>query len=99
MDLSRCQRPSREGNCAAAAAARRLRDIILAHSDSLYFFLRRGEWSPDRAAKHLGWYCGLLDEPAADSPGSEMGAESTADSSAHALKHFEEWVSEAAVAA
>src|SRR5213082_1665092 len=40
-----------------------LRDIILAHLDSLYSFY--GEESGVRIArKHLGWYCELLDEPA-----------------------------------
>src|SRR5580700_9833061 len=74
-----------------------LRDIILAHLDSLYFFY--GEESGVRIArKHLGWYCGLLDEPA-EIRRDLMGAESTAAQFAHALKHFEEWVSEAAVAA
>ena len=74
-----------------------LRDIILAHLDSLYFFY--GEESGVRIArKHLGWYCGLLDEPA-QIRRDLMGAESTAAQFAHALKHFEEWVSEAAAAA
>ena len=74
-----------------------LRDIILAHLDSLYFFY--GEESGVRIArKHLGWYCGLLKEPA-QIRRDVMGAASTAAQFAHALKHFEEWVSEAAVAA
>ena len=74
-----------------------LRDIILAHLDSLYFFY--GEESGVRIArKHLGWYCGLLDDPA-EIRRDLMGAASTAAQFAHALKHFESWVSEAAVAA
>ena len=74
-----------------------LRDIILAHLESLYSFY--GEESGVRIArKHLGWYCELLDEPA-QIRGELMGAANTVVQFAHALKHFEEWVSEAAVAA
>ena len=74
-----------------------LRDIILAHLDSLYFFY--GEESGVRIArKHLGWYCGLLDEPA-ESRRELLGAANTAAQFAHALKHFENWVNEAAMTA
>ena len=74
-----------------------LRDIILAHLDSLYVFY--GEESGVRIArKHLGWYCGLLDEPA-QTRRELMGAASTAVQFAQALRHFEDWVSAAAVAA
>src|SRR5205807_2379800 len=49
-----------------------LRDIILAHLDSLYSFY--GEESGVRIArKHPGWYCELLDEPA-QIRGELMGA-------------------------
>src|SRR5256714_11319006 len=74
-----------------------LRDIILAHLDSLYFFYGEESGVP-MARKHLGWHCGLLDEPAGIRPGPMWGA-STAAQFAHALKHFEDWVSEAAAAA
>jgi tRNA-dihydrouridine synthase B len=74
-----------------------VRDIILAHLDSLYFFY--GEESGVRIArKHLGWYCELLDEPAQVRQ-ELMGAASTAAQFAHALKHFGNWVVEAALAA
>jgi tRNA-dihydrouridine synthase B len=74
-----------------------VRDIILAHLDSLYFFY--GEETGVRIArKHLGWYCELLDEPALVRR-ELMGAADTAAQFAHALKHFGEWVSEAALAA
>jgi len=74
-----------------------VRDIILTHLDSLYFFY--GEESGVRIArKHLGWYCELLDEPAQVRQ-ELMGAASTAAQFAHALKHFGDWVVEAALAA
>ena len=74
------------------------RDIILAHLDSVYSFY--GEETGVRIArKHLGWYCGqLLEEPGAVRP-VLMGAENTAAQFAQALKHFDAWVGEAAVAA
>jgi len=73
-----------------------VRDIILTHLDSLYFFY--GEESGVRIArKHLGWYCELLDEPAQVRQ-ELMGAASTAAQFAHALKHFGDWVVGAAVA-
>jgi tRNA-dihydrouridine synthase B len=75
-----------------------VRDIILAHLDSVYCFY--GEETGVRIArKHLGWYCGqLLGEPAAVRR-NLMGAVNTAAQFAQALKHFDEWVGEAAVAA
>jgi len=75
-----------------------LRDIILAHLDSVYSFY--GEETGVRIArKHLGWYCGqLLDEPVSVRR-DLMGAASTTAQFAQALKHFDEWVGEAAVAA
>jgi len=75
-----------------------LRDIILAHLDSVYGFY--GEETGVRIArKHLGWYCGqLLDEPVSVRR-NLMGAANTAAQFAQALKHFDEWVGEAAVAA
>ena len=75
-----------------------LRDIILAHLDSLYVFY--GEESGVRIArKHLGWYCEQLLSNPAPVRRDLMGAQSTAAQFAHALKHFENWVSEAATAA
>ena len=75
-----------------------VRDIILAHLDSVYCFY--GEESGVRIArKHLGWYCGqLLGEPTAVRR-NLMGAVNTAAQFAQALKHFDEWVGEAAVPA
>ena len=74
-----------------------LRDIILAHLDSLYVFY--GEEHGVRIArKHLGWYCELLDEPV-EIRRELMGAASTVVQFAQALKHLEQWVSSAALAA
>ena len=74
-----------------------LRDIILAHLDSLYFFY--GEETGVRIArKHLGWYCELLDEPARVRRDFFQAA-STAAQFAYALEAFGQWVSAAAVAA
>jgi tRNA-dihydrouridine synthase B len=75
-----------------------VRDIILTHLDSLYSFY--GEENGVRIArKHLGWYCEqLLDSPA-QVRGYLMAAESTTVQFAHAVKHFADWVSQAAVAA
>ena len=75
-----------------------VRDIILAHLDSLYVFY--GEETGVRIArKHLGWYCEQLLESPAQARGDLMGAQSTAAQFAHAVKYLEAWVSEAAVAA
>jgi tRNA-dihydrouridine synthase B len=74
-----------------------LRDIILAHLDSLYCFY--GEESGVRIArKHLGWYCELLDDPA-QVRRDLLGAASTAAQFAQADKHLQDWVGKAAVAA
>jgi tRNA-dihydrouridine synthase B len=74
-----------------------VRDIILAHLDSVYRFY--GEETGVRIArKHLGWYCGqLLGEPA-PARRDLLGAPDTAAQFAQALKHFDEWVDEAALA-
>jgi tRNA-dihydrouridine synthase B len=75
-----------------------VRDIILAHLDSLYVFY--GEESGVRIArKHLGWYCRQLFGSPAQIHRELMGAPSTAVQFAHAVKHFDEWVSAAAVPA
>ena len=52
-----------------------VRDIILAHLDSLYLFY--GEETGVRIArKHLGWYCEqLLTIPGAGPPGSDGSRE------------------------
>ena len=75
-----------------------VRDIILAHLDSLYLFY--GEETGVRIArKHLGWYC----EQLLKFPGAVrrelMAAADTAAQFARAVKHFDDWVSEAAQAA
>jgi tRNA-dihydrouridine synthase B len=75
-----------------------LRDIILAHLDSLYVFY--GEEHGVRIArKHLGWYCELLDGPVVEIRRELMGAANTAVQFAQALMHLEQWVSSAAMAA
>jgi tRNA-dihydrouridine synthase B len=75
-----------------------VRDIILAHLDSLYLFY--GEESGVRIArKHLGWYCEQLLRFPAQVRRELMGAANTATQFAHAVKHFDDWVSEAATAA
>jgi tRNA-dihydrouridine synthase B len=75
-----------------------VRDIILAHLDSLYLFY--GEETGVRIArKHLGWYCEQLLTFPARVRRDLMGAANTAAQFAHAVKHFDDWVSEAAVAA
>ena len=75
-----------------------VRDIILAHLDSLYFFY--GEECGVRIArKHLGWYCEQLLGSPAQVRRELMGAPNTSAQFAHAVKHFDDWVSEAAAAA
>ena len=75
-----------------------VRDIILAHLDSLYFFY--GEETGVRIArKHLGWYCEQLLESPAPVRRELMGAADTSAQFAHAVKHFEDWASAAAAAA
>jgi tRNA-dihydrouridine synthase B len=74
-----------------------LRDMILTHLDSVYSFY--GEETGVRIArKHLGWYCEqLLDDPA-QVRRELMGALSTAAQFAQALKHFDFWVGQGALA-
>jgi tRNA-dihydrouridine synthase B len=75
-----------------------VRDIILAHLHSLYLFY--GEDTGVRIArKHLGWYCEQLLKFPAQVRRELMGAANTAAQFAHAVKHFDDWVSEAAAAA
>jgi tRNA-dihydrouridine synthase B len=75
-----------------------VRDIILAHLDSLYSFY--GEESGVRIArKHLGWYCEQLLGNPVQARRELMGAADTSTQFAYALKHFAEWAGQAAVAA
>jgi tRNA-dihydrouridine synthase B len=76
-----------------------VRDIILAHLDSLYAFY--GEETGVRIArKHLGWYCEQCFRDSAHTARRDlMGAASTAAQFALAGKHFDEWADEAAWAA
>jgi tRNA-dihydrouridine synthase B len=75
-----------------------VRDIILAHLDSLYVFY--GEGTGVRIArKHLGWYCEQCFRDSAQVRRDLMGAASTAAQFALASKHFGEWAGEAAQAA
>ena len=68
-----------------------LRDIILAHLDSLYRFY--GEESGVRIArKHLGWYCAQLLEDPAPVRRELLAAADTAAQYAHAVRHLGEWV-------
>ena len=72
-----------------------LRDIILGHLDALYSFY--GEESGVRIArKHLGWYCEQLLGSPAEVRRDLMGAADTAAQFAHAVKHFDDWASQAA---
>jgi len=72
-----------------------LRDIILGHLDALYSFY--GEESGVRIArKHLGWYCEQLLGSPAQVRRDLMGAADTAAQFAHAVKHFDDWASQAA---
>jgi tRNA-dihydrouridine synthase B len=88
----------REGIAPPALLRVDVRDIILAHLDSLYSFY--GEETGVRIArKHLGWYCEQLLESPAQVRRELMAAANTAAQFAHAAKHFEDWASEAAVAA
>lgn len=84
-----------EGNATPALLRTELRDIILRHLDSLYSFY--GEESGVRMArKHLGWYCQQLLGNPAQVRRQLMGAADTAAQFAHAVKHFDDWASQAA---
>jgi tRNA-dihydrouridine synthase B len=87
----------RSGIATPALQRAEVRDIILAHLDSLYFFY--GEDSGVRIArKHLGWYCRQLGRPA-QVHRELMEAPSTAVQFAHAVRHFDDWVAAAAAVA
>jgi tRNA-dihydrouridine synthase B len=82
-------------NATPALLRSELRDIILQHLDSLYSFY--GEESGVRMArKHLGWYCQQLLGSPAQVRRELMGAADTAAQFAHAVKHFDDWASQAA---
>jgi tRNA-dihydrouridine synthase B len=86
------------GKTHAALSRAEVRDIILAHLDSLYVFY--GEVTGVRIArKHLGWYCEQCFPDSAQIRRDLMGAASTAAQFALAGKHFDEWADEAAQAA
>jgi tRNA-dihydrouridine synthase B len=86
------------GNPHTALSRTEVRDIILAHLDSLYVFY--GEGTGVRIArKHLGWYCEQCFRDSAQVRRDLMGAASTAAQFALAGKHFDEWAGEAAQAA
>jgi len=86
------------GNNHSVLSRTEVRDIILAHLDSLYAFY--GEETGVRIArKHLGWYCEQCFRDSAQVRRDLMGAASTAAQFALAGKHFDEWAGEAAWAA
>jgi len=87
------------GNSYSPLSRTEVRDIILAHLDSLYAFY--GEETGVRIArKHLGWYCEqCFRDSACLARRDLMGAASTAAQFALAGKHFDEWAGEAAWAA
>jgi tRNA-dihydrouridine synthase B len=83
-----------EGIATTTLQRAELRDIILAHLDSLYSFY--GEQSGVRIArKHLGWYCEQLLGSPAQVRRELMGAADTAAQFAHAVKHFDDWARQA----
>jgi tRNA-dihydrouridine synthase B len=86
------------GNAHASLSRAEVRDIILAHLDSLYVFY--GEDTGVRIArKHLGWYCEQLLPASAHIRRSLMAAESTVAQFAQAEDHLDEWVGGSAQAA
>ena len=94
--MFRAVNASLQGGIARRALLRtELRDIILGHLDALYCFY--GEESGVRIArKHLGWYCEQLLGSPAEVRRELMGAADTAAQFAHAVKHFDDWASQAA---
>lgn len=73
-----------------------VRDIILAHLDSLYAFY--GEETGVRIGrKHLGWYCDRCFPGSVDVRRALMGAAGTAAQFALSEQHFNDWVGRAAV--
>ncbi|MBS0364529.1 MAG: tRNA dihydrouridine synthase DusB [Proteobacteria bacterium] len=87
-----------QGNPAPPLLRHEVRDIIVAHLDSLYVFY--GEETGVRIArKHLGWYCEQLLSAPAQVRRELMAATDTAAQFARAVWHLDAWVSEAALAA
>jgi tRNA-dihydrouridine synthase B len=86
------------GNAAQPLLRADVRDMILAHLDSVYCFY--GEETGVRIArKHLGWYCEqLLDDPA-QVRRELLGAQDTAAQFARAHQAFDIWVGGDAAAA
>ncbi len=79
-----------DGIAAPDLARAEVRDIILAHLDSLYVFY--GEDTGVRIArKHLGWYCEQC-PPLAHVRRSLMSTETTAAQFALTGEHLKEWV-------
>jgi tRNA-dihydrouridine synthase B len=86
------------GNAPQPLLRAEVRDMILAHLDSVYCFYGE-ETGVKIARKHLGWYCEqLLDDPA-QVRRELLGAQDTAAQFARAHQAFGIWVGEAAVAA
>jgi len=88
----------RDGTATRALLRAEVRDIILAHLDSLYRFY--GEESGVRIArKHLGWYCEQLLHHPAQVRRELLAAPDTTTQFARATGHFNDWVSTAGAAA
>jgi tRNA-dihydrouridine synthase B len=78
------------GNAPPPLLRAEVRDIILAHLDSLYSFY--GEESGVRIArKHLGWYCEQLLQNPVQVRRELLAAPDTTAQFAHALRHFAGW--------
>lgn len=75
-----------------------VRDIILAHLDSLYDFYGE-EFGVRIARKHIGWYCERCFTEAAPIRQDLMTAESVRAQRERTLRHFDAWVGGAARAA
>jgi tRNA-dihydrouridine synthase B len=88
----------RDGIATPALLRADVRDIILAHLDSVYLFY--GEERGVRIArKHLGWYCEQLLNSPVQVRRELMQPSDSAAQFAHAVRHFDEWVGAAAAAA
>ena len=82
-----------DGSQPRALSRPEVRDIILAHLDSLYGFY--GEESGVRIArKHIGWYCERCFTEPAPVRQDLMGAVSAAEQLTRATRHFEAWAGE-----
>lgn len=85
-----------DGNEHSAPAAPAVRDIILAHLDSLYAFYGE-ETGVKIGRKHLGWYCDRCFPGAVEVRRALLSAPSTAAQFALSEQHFNDWVERAAV--